>query len=324
MKRFVQALGALAIGAALAGPAAAQQFPTKPVKFLVGFAAGGPTDLAARFIAEGMSPSLGQPVVVENRPGASGQLAHDALKTSPADGYTFSFFMTPTIVSTIVSGKSISTAEITSIGGIYDSVFIVLTNPNAPLMANVRTLKDLIDVVKANPGKVNYTSAGPGSTGHLFGARIGVAEKLQWEHIGYKGIGPASTDLMAGRVAVAFGNFPNDVQFIKEGKLRAIVTSGAQRMPRYPSAPALTETGYGNLGLGTWNGLAGPAGMPKGVTERLTAALRAFFDKKDLVEKVALHFPEPTFQSAEAFEKRAREDIEAISKVVKEAGIKPE
>jgi len=227
-------------------------------------------------------------------------------------------------VSMIVSGKPISISEITSLGGIYDSVFIVLSNPNAPLMANVNSIKDLIEVVKANPGKVNYTSAGPGSTGHLFGARIGVAEKLNWEHIGYKGIGPAATDLMAGRVAVAFGNFPNDVQFIKDGKLRALVTSGNARMPRYPGTPSLNEAGYGQLGLGTWNGLAGPAGLPKNVADRLTNSLRAFFDNKGLVERVALHFPEPAFQSPDAFAKRAGSDIDAIANVVKEAGIKPQ
>ena len=321
---FRRMIAALLGGAILSGPAFGQAFPSKPLKFLVGFAAGGPTDLAARFIAEGMTANLGQQVVVENRPGASGQLSHEALRSSPPDGYTFSFLMTPTVVSMIVSGKPISTAEVTPIGGIYDSVFIVLANPNAPLMANVNTLKDLVAVIKANPGKVNYTSAGPGSTGHLLGARIGVAEGLKWEHIGYRGIGPAATDLMAGRVAVAMGNFPNDVQLIKDGKLRALVTSGPARMPRYPGAPSLSEAGFGNLSLGTWNGLAGPAGLPKNVAERLTTALRAFFGNADLVAKVAMHFPEPAFQAPEAFEKRAREDIEAIAKVVKEAGIKAE
>lgn len=324
MKTIVKALGALAIGAALAAPASAQQFATKPVKFLVGFAAGGPTDLAARFIAEGMTATLGQQVVVENRPGAAAVLAQDAVKTSPPDGYTIGFLMTPAVVAALVGGKSVSTSEFTPLGGIYDGVFIVLANPNAPLMANVNNLKDLIAVIRANPGKVNYTSSGTGSTGHLLGARIGAAEKLQWEHIGYKGLGPASTDLMAGRIQVAFGNFPNDVDLIKAGKLRALVTSGPSRMPRYPGVTSMTEQGFGHLSLGTWNGLVGPAGIPKDVAAKLTTALRGYFDKKELVEKTALHFPEPTFTTPEVFEKRAREDIDAIAKVIKEAGIKPE
>jgi tripartite-type tricarboxylate transporter receptor subunit TctC len=324
MKRFTRTAAALLCGAIVSGSAFAQAYPSKPVRFLVGFAAGGPTDLAARIIAEGMSANLGHQVIVENRPGASAQLAHDALKTSAPDGYTFGLFMTPMVVATLVASKPVSTADVTMIGGIYDSVFIVLANPNAPLMSNVNTLRDLITVVKANPGKINFTSAGTGSTGHLFGARIGVAEGLKWEHIGYKGIGPAATDLMAGRIAVAMGNFPNDVELIKEGKLRAIVTSGNARMPRYPNTQSLNEAGYGQLGLGTWAGLGGPAGMPKNVTDRLVTAYRSFYERKDLVDKLSLHFPEPKFQAPEAFEKRAREDIEAIVKVVKEAGIKPE
>jgi tripartite-type tricarboxylate transporter receptor subunit TctC len=313
---------ALLCATLIAGPSFGQTFPSKPVKFLVGFAAGGPTDLAARFIAEGMGGSLGQPVIVENRAGASGQIAHDALKTSTPDGYTIGLLMTPTLVSILVSGKPISASEVTPIAGLFDSVFIVLANPNAPLMSNVNTLKDLVTVVKANPGKVNYTSAGPGSTGHLFGARLGIAEGLKWEHIGYKGIGPASVDLLAGRVAVAMGNFPNDVELIKQGKLRALSTSGPAQMARYPGTPSLVESGYGNLSLGVWGGVVGPAGIPRGVADRLTNAVQGFFAHKDLVDKMALHFPEPRMLSPEVLQKHVQDDIEAMAKVVKEADIK--
>ena len=321
-QKFGQKFAVLLCGAIMAGSAFGQAFPNKPVKLLVGFAAGGPTDIAARLIAEGMTANLGQQVLVENRGGAGGQLAIDALKASPPDGYAITLLLTPMVVATLVAGKPISAADFTPIAFLYDSVFVVLVNPNAPLMSNVKTIKDLIDVVKANPGQVNYTSAGTGSTGHLFGARVGAAQGMKWEHIGYKGLGPAGVDLVAGRVAVAMGNIPNDVQFIKEGKLRAVSTSGMTRMPRYPDAQSLAEAGYPQLSLGTWGSVVGPAGMPKSVADRLGVAVRAFFDRPDLVEKVALNFPEPKYQGADAVERRLREDIESMAKVIRESGIK--
>jgi len=319
-KRYKQ-VAALFCGALLAGSAFAQAYPTKPVVMMVGFAAGGPTDIASRLIAQGMSPSLGQTIVVENKPGANGQIAYEELKKRPADGYTIAPVLSTNLVAMLVAGKPVSHSDITPVAMIYDSAFVVLVNPGAPLMSNVHTLKDLVAVVKANPGKVNYTSAGTGSTGHLFGARLGSGLGLQWEHIGYQGLGPAGNDVMAGRVAVAMGNFPNDVEFIKAGRLRAVSTS-SMRMARYPDAPSMGEQGYGQLALGTWGSVAGPGGMPKPVVDKLSSAVRAFFDQKELVEKVALNFPEPKYQGPEVVEKHLREDIDVLSKVVKESGIK--
>jgi len=319
---FTRQFAALLGSAVLAGSAFAQGYPNKPVTMLVGFAAGGPTDIASRLIAEGMSPSLGQTIIVQNKPGANAQIALDDVKRAAPDGYTFGPLLSTTLVAMLVAGKTFSASDVSPIAFIYDSAFVALVNPNAPLMSNVHNLKDLIAVVKANPGKVNFTSAGTGSTGHLFGVRVGQAMGLQWEHIGYQGLGPAGNDVMAGRVAVAFGNIPNDVEFIKAGRLRAISTSTGVRMARYPEAPSLTEQGLGQLSIGTWGSIAGPAGMPKPVVDKLSAAVRAFFDKPDLVEKVALQFPEPKYQSPEVVEKRMREDIDALTKVVKESGIK--
>jgi tripartite-type tricarboxylate transporter receptor subunit TctC len=321
-RRVTGLIGGALLAGLVAGPALAQGYPAKPLKMIVGFAAGGPTDVGARVLAEAMSADLGQPIVVENRGGAGGQLGYEALKASPADGYTISLLMTPVVVASMVAGKTVSPSDVTPVAFLYDSTFIMLVNPAAPHMADVKTMKDLVAAVKANPGKVNYTSAGTGSTGHLFGARIGKALDLDWEHIGYPGIGPASTDLMAGRIAVAMGNFPNDVQFIKEGKLRAITTSGETRMERYPDAPSLKESGFAELSLGTWAGVVGPAGMPKEATERLDRAVQAFFARPDMVAKMALHLPEPKYGSGAALDARLKGDIAAIDRVIKEAGIK--
>jgi tripartite-type tricarboxylate transporter receptor subunit TctC len=313
---------ALLCGAVFAGSAFAQAYPTKAVIMQVGFAAGGPTDIASRGIAQGMSPTLGQSVVVENRAGANGQIALEYVRRAAPDGYTIMPLLSTTLVAVLVAGKTISPEEVTPIASIYDSNFVVLVNPNAPLMSDVKSLKDLIAVLKANPGKVDYTSAGTGSTGNLFGARMASALGLQWQHIGYNGLGPASTDLMAGRIAVAIGNFPQDVEYIKAGKLRAISTSGMSRMARYPEAQSLAEQGYPQLSLTTWGSIAGPAKLPKPVVDKLDAAVKGFFSQKDLVDKVALQFPEPTYQPASAIEKHLREDIEPLAKVVKDSGIK--
>lgn len=322
-KMSAMVCGALLAASALAGSAFAQAFPNKPLKMIVGFAAGGPTDIACRVLAEAMSADLGQPIVVENRGGAGGQLGYEALKSSPADGYTFGLHMTPILVSSLVAGKPMAASDVTPISFIYDSTFIVLVNPATPETANVNNINDLIAAIKANPGKINYTSAGTGSTGHLLGARLGAALGLKWEHIGYSGIGPASVDVMAGIVPVALGNFPNDIQFIKEGKLRAISTSGMTRMERYPGVPSLAEQGHGNLSLGTWAGVVAPAGIPKEAAERLDRAVKAFFARPDMVAKMGLHFPEPKYGTAAQLAERLSGDIDAMTKVIKEAGIKP-
>jgi tripartite-type tricarboxylate transporter receptor subunit TctC len=324
MSRQIRGVLALVCAALLASPAQSQTFPDKPIKLLIGWAAGGPTDVSARLFADVMSATLGQPVVMENRAGASGQIAHDVLKTTPADGYTIEIYTTPTVVGAILAGKTVTPTEVAPIALTYDAGGGLIINPAAPYLANVQTVKDLIAVVKANPGKIPYTSAGTGTTGHLAGAWIGIAEGLKWEHIAYKGVAPASVDVVAGRVGVVFGQVTNDAQLIKEGKLRVISTTGVARLQKYPGTPSLAESGYGQYSMSSWGGFAAPAGTPRQTIDKLAASVRAAFDRPEIVAKLATQIPEPAFQPAEVMARRLREDIENFSRVIREAGIKAE
>jgi tripartite-type tricarboxylate transporter receptor subunit TctC len=323
MKRVGNALIFTMAGILASVQVFAQTYPAKPIRMLVGYAAGGVTDSAARLIAEDISPRIGQPIVVENRPGASGQISHDSLKLSAPDGYTIELLTTPTIVATLVAGKAISASEMTPIAMHYDGPFPILVSTSAPYMASVRTLKDLVAVVKANPGQVNYTSAGTGSTGHLLGAAIGLAADLQWTHVGYKGPSLAATDLLAGRISMVMTNMPNDIQLIKEGKLRAIGTSGLTRLSSY-DAPSIGEVGFPELAVTSWGGFVGPAGLPKNMADRLSTELKATLDKPDLIARLTVFNSNPAYQSGEALSRRVREDIEKFSRIVKQANIKIE
>jgi len=314
---------AFVLAAALPFHAHSQAWPAKPIRMLVGYAAGGVTDSAARLLADDISPRLGQPIIVENRGGASGQLAHDALKQSAPDGYTIELLTTPTVVATLLAGKEMTAGEMTGIAMHYDGPFPIIASTSAPFMASVRNIQDLIAVVKANPGKVNYTSAGTGSTGHLLAESIAQATGMQWTHIGYKGLGLAAADVLSGRVAVVMSNLPNDAQFMKEGKLRALGTSGLTRLPSY-DAPSLGEQGLGNLAMTSWGGFVGPRGTPSAVVLRLSQEFRTSLSKPDLVTKISAFNPTPMYQGPDVLEQRLREDIQKFQQIIRRANIKVE
>jgi tripartite-type tricarboxylate transporter receptor subunit TctC len=314
----------IASDALFAGCAWAQAYPSRPVRMLIGWAAGGPTDISGRLFASVMSTVLDQPVVVEGKPGASGQVAHEVLKNAAPDGYTIEIFTAPTVIGSLLVNKPVSPGEVAPVAMLYDAPGAVIVNPAAPLMSGVQTMKDLVAVARANPGKISYTSAGTGTAGHLTGAWIGLGEGLKWDHVGYKGVAPASVDLMAGRVQVAFGAASNDQQLWKDGKLRIISTTGRVRMTRFPGVPSLVESGYGQYSTSSWGGFAAPAGTPPAAIERLAAAVRTLFDRPDMVEKLAAQFPEPAFQPGEVVTRRMREDIENFSRIIREVGIKAE
>jgi len=301
----------------------ASSYPSKPIRLLVGFPAGGPTDLICRVVAEDMSPRLGQPIVVDNRPGASGMLAQDALKSSPADGYTVLVMAMPTMISTILAGKAFNPKDYTPLGFMWDSSFVIWTNPHSPYLSEVRTLKDLVAVVKANPGKINYSSAGHGSTGHLLGVQLGLINHMDWTHVAYKGVGPASLDLLAGRIGVLFGGLTNDIQLLQEGKVRAIGVSGPYRYPAYPDAPSMAESGFPEIAVTSWGGLVGPAGMPKSIADRLSAELKITMDKPEVLAKTA-STGSPRSGSASELAERMAKNYDYFSRAIKEGNIKAE
>jgi len=303
--------------------ALAQAFPSKPLRVLIGYAAGGPSDLVTRMVVQDMSARLGQQIVAENRTGASGMIALDALLASPADGYSIYQLATPTVVASVLAGRAVDpVASFAPLGFFYDSSIQIEINPEAPLMSNVRTVKDLIDVAKANPGKVNFTSAGAGSTGHLFGVRLGMAGGVQWTHVGYKGLAPAALDVMAGRVHMVVGTVGNDEQLIREGKIRMLAVTGPVRDPRYPTVPSMVEAGYGDLAVTTWAGLIVRAGTPSEATDRLAAELRTTMLKTDIQARVATMTGIPRMATPQEFGTRIANDYQNFARIIKEGNIK--
>ena len=307
------------------GAAMAQGFPNKPIRVLIGYAPGGPTDLVTRIVVQDMAARMGQSAVAENRPGASGMIAIDALLASPADGYTIEVLATPTVVASILANKAVDpTASFSYLGFIWDAGIPIQINPEAPYMAHVRTLRDLVAAAKANPGKINYSSAGAGSTGHLFGARFAVETGIDWTHVGYKGMGPAGLDMMAGRLQMLVGRVGNDDQLIKDGKLRVLASTGPDRFPAFPDAPSMIEAGFGDLAVTSWAGLIAPVGTPKEAVDRMAAELRITLQKADIAAKMAATASPPKIAPVQDFSNRVTRDYRDFARVIKAANIKVE
>jgi tripartite-type tricarboxylate transporter receptor subunit TctC len=325
MKRLTIATITLLSLMTAAGNALGQAFPSKPIRVIVGFAAGGPVDVAMRAVGNDMATRLGQPLVLDNKPGATGMIAFDMLRESPPDGYTVSPFATVTIVASILAGKAVPNpaTAFTSLGYIYEAGIPFTLNPAAPHLANVRTLKDLVAAARANPGKVFFSSAGAGSSGHLVGSLLAHSNGVEFIHVGHKGIAPATIDLMAGRIGFIMASVVGDQQMVQEGKLRVLATTAANRSAKYPDVPSMVEAGFPELVTTTWGGLIAPAGTPKAIADRLSMELKTSMDKQD-VRRVVNTMSEARNGTADEFQQRYVKDYEIFARVIKAANIKVE
>jgi len=281
MKRtlFVAAIAALAAALAPAGPVAAQEFPTRPVTLVIPFAAGGSTDLVGRLIAERMAAELGQPVVVENKGGAGGNLgAAQVAKASP-DGYTILMGTVATHALNPALYKKMPYDPVTSFAPVSLLVVVpnvLVVNPDFP----AKTTEELIALLKKDPGKYSYASSGNGTPLHLSGELFKSMADVDMQHIPYQGAGPALVDVLSGQVPIMFDNLPSSTSHIKSGKLRALGVTTAKRAPSFPDVPAIAEAvpGYETY---TWNAVFAPAGTPPEVVAKLNAAAnKALADPK--------------------------------------------
>lgn len=268
-RKLIRTFFAAAIAAVLvaAGPAAAEDYPTKPIHLVVPFAPGGVTDILGRFLAQRLGTAYGQPVVVENRPGVSGHIGAQLVAKSPGDGYTL-------LIGTIGIHSAYSVysklsydpaTELQPIMVLGESPNIVLVPPSSPY----KTFGDFLADVKAHPGKLNFASAGPGSSVHMVTVLFEQMSGTQMTHVAYKGSGPALVDLMAGRIQVMFDNFSSSIALVKSGKLRALAVTSAQRDPRLPGVPTIGESGVPGYAGTSWFTLAAPASMPKALVDKL-------------------------------------------------------
>jgi tripartite-type tricarboxylate transporter receptor subunit TctC len=273
MKCLAKFLVAAAFASSLVLPSlsVAQTYPTKPIKLIVPMPAGGISDIVARAAAESMRKDLGQMIVVENKPGAVGRIGIEAVRQSPADGYTLLLAISNTHVLAPVLRKDLPydpEADFAPIGLICFSPLALVIRADLP----ITTVQELIDYAKKNPGKLTFASTGPGSGSHLPGEMLKYFAGIDILHVAYKGTAPALNDLLAGHVDMTFGG-TDALPHVQDGKLRVLTTTGTDRWFVYPDAPTTTEAGLPKIRSAPWWGLEAPKGTPQPIIERLNRSL---------------------------------------------------
>jgi tripartite-type tricarboxylate transporter receptor subunit TctC len=275
-----------ALAALVAGAVHAQAYPAKPVRLIVGFPAGGPADIFGRAFAQALSAGLGQTVIVENKSGVGGVLGMDAVAKSQPDGYTLGFnnqgsvAFAPFALSTVPYNANKDFALITTVVKVPE---VVVVHPSVP----VKSLAELIAYAKANPGKVNYGSAGAGGITHLAGELLKVEARMDIVHVPYKGAAPAVNDLLGGQVQMGIFDIPVVLPHIRAGKLKAVAVTSAKRASSLPDVPTTPELGYPKVISDNWYGLIAAAATPPDVLQRIHAAAVAALRSPALVEQFA-------------------------------------
>jgi tripartite-type tricarboxylate transporter receptor subunit TctC len=255
----------------LPNTARAQSYPTKPIHVIVPYAAGGGADANARLLGQAMEKQLGQILIVENRPGASGIVGEMGVLQAPADGYTMLFDTFPFAVNAVLRKLPFDPMkDLLPVSQAINMPTILVVPASAPY----KTLKEMIDYAHANPGKMNFASYGAGGSAHLAGEMLRREAGVEWTHIPYKGGAPAITDLLAGQVSAYFANPISGLAYVQSGKLRALATTGAKRMEELPEVPTVKESGYPNFEIVEWNGFFVAKGTPQPVIDKLSDAVR--------------------------------------------------
>ncbi|QJR12902.1 hypothetical protein DSM104443_03996 [Usitatibacter rugosus] len=321
---FARLAGAVTLGVlflASAGIAHAQ-YPNKPIKLIVGFPPGGGSDSAARLTAQALSDKLGQPVVVENKPGANTIIATEFVKSQPADGYTLlfvsaSFAINPSLYKLSFDPEK----DFAPVGLVAVVPLMLITNMEIP----AKNVAELVALAKAQPGKLTYASFGQGSAAHLAGEMFSAMTGTEMLHIPFKGSGPAITELLGGRVTMMFPGIGSAVPLVKEGKLRGIAVSTSKRVGYLPDIPTVAESGVPGFDIGTWESIQAPAGTPPDVVAKLNAAMKDVLATPVLREKlVALGMePDGTKSPAETAQ-FIRSETQKFGKLVKDRNIKVE
>ncbi len=315
--RIVAGLLALAAAAAQA-----QSFPTKPIRIIVPYAAGGANDLMARYLCERFPQSLGQPCIVENRTGAGGMIGIDAAAKAEPDGHTL--LMVPNNIATIpfVYAKVPydTQKDLAPLALVSSTPIMVGAHPDFP----AKTFADLIAYLKANSGSVNFTACGTASAQHLAGELLAKEAGFKWTHVPYKGCGDALTAVLGGQVPVFISTVAHFNPQIKSGKLRGYAVMGRARSAFAPEYPTAIEAGYPDLQFDLWFGLMTGSRVPAPIQARLNTELNKALQTPEVREKLAQQFYEPIGGTPERFAAAIRADMARYGRAMKEAGIKPE
>lgn len=299
-------------------PASAQDFPSKPVHVLVGFAAGGPTDILARLVGERLSQMWQQPVVVENRPGAGGTIAMETVTRAPADGYTLGMLTLNHVVALELMAKPsfVIDTDLVPVIGIARQGNVLVVNPAIP----ARNTAGLIAYLKSMAGKVSYASGGIGSPAHVAGELFKLMAGINMTHVPYKGAAPALQDVAAGHVALMFAAAPPALPLVKAGKLRALAVTSDTRMAQMPDLPTLAEAGI-VYDVRDWQGLVVPTGTPAAIVNKLNADVRKILETPEVKARVSSSGGEAAGGTPSEFATHIKSETMKWSNVVKEAGI---
>jgi len=297
-------------------------WPTKPIKIVVGYSAGGATDILARLVAVKMGNQLGQTFIVENRPGANSNVGAELVSHAPPDGYTLYAFSIANTINTSLYPKLgyDPIKDFEPIGMIAKIPNILVVYPNLP----IKTVADYVRYAKESKNGITFASSGSGSSIHLSGEMFKMQSKIQMLHVPYRGSAPAVTDLLGGQVDSMFDNAPSALPHIQSGKLRAIAVTSAQRSPFLPEVPTLAESGYPNFDVQSWFALVAPAGTPRTIIEQLNAALNKALNTPDVRVRLQELGANPDPGSPEKMRDFAIAEVKRWREVVKASGAKAE
>ena len=319
-RTVLQAIAAASLGAALAPAAfAAEAFPNKPITMVVPFVAGGTTDILARIVGQSLGEELGQPVIIDNRAGAGGNIGGQFAARAPADGYTIFMGTVGThainewLYKKMPFSPNKDFAPLTRVANVPN---LLVANPAQPF----KNVKELISYAQAHPGQVNFGSSGSGSSIHLSGELFKMMTKVDMIHIPYKGSAPAVTDLLGNQIAIMFDNMPSAIQHVRSGKLRPLAVTTAKRSPELPDVPTVAEAGVPGYEATSWFGLFAPTKTPADVQAKLHAAIIKVLQKPDVIKKIGDQGGEVVTESQAEFGKFIAAENEKWKQVVKTSG----
>ncbi|MES2785367.1 MAG: tripartite tricarboxylate transporter substrate binding protein [Pseudomonadota bacterium] len=316
--RFAGVLGLAAALAVVAPAALAQSYPDKQVRLVVPFPAGGVTDVLGRLVAQKLSERWGQPVVVENRAGAGGNVGTEFGARAVPDGYTLTLGSIATAISQSLykNLRYDMQRDFRPVSMLVTSDLVLLANPSFP----VRDAAELVAYAKANPGKVDYASSGNGTSFHLAGTMLATAADIRMQHVPFAGGAPAMTALIGGQVPIMFNNVVDGMVQVKNGKLKALAVTGAKRSATAPNVPTMVEQGFRDFVVTPWFGIMVPKATPDAVVRKLNADINEVLRQADVRERLLQLGAEPAGGTSEAFDAFARAEVDRWAKAVKASG----
>ena len=298
----------------------AGSFPNQPVRMVVPYPPGGPTDITARVVAAEMSKTIGQNIVIDNRPGASGMIGSEMVTKATPDGYTLLANASIHVINPSVypDMRFDAIKDFTPITQLAQVPLVLVVPANSP----IKSVKDLVEYAKANPGKVNFGSAGSASAQHLAGESFKIAAGIQMQHIPYKGSAPALTDLAGGQLQLMFDSMPSATPMINSGKLRAIAVTTTTRAKARPDLPTIAESGFPGFDISTWYAYWAPKGTPADVVEKLAASAAQALKNPEVIAKYEAMGAEPVGSTPAQFAAYVESEAKKWSEIVKKSGAK--